>query len=345
MDQNSGKRRISVIVPCRNELTHISAFLECLRNQSLPPELECEFLIADGMSDDGTREILEQFQREFGRIKLLDNLLQTVSCGLNEAIRCASGEIIIRMDVHSEYAPDYIQQCVATLDETGAANVGGPASPIGRSYFQRAISLAYMSRFSCGGARFHDPDYEGYVDTVTYGCWRKSTLEEIGLFDETLIRNQDDELNLRIVRSGGKIWQTPRIRSWYRPRSSLKSLARQYSQYGYWKVHVIRKHGAPASWRHLVPATFVAALLVLSIAAVVTPAARLFLVGLLAVYLLTAAVAAVMACRRTCDWLCVPILPLVFCVYHLSYGIGFWRGIWDLSIGQRPNPAFSALVR
>lgn len=334
-----------MIVPCRNERKHIAAFLESLRKQIIPPELDCEFLIADGMSDDGTRELLQDFQRECEHVKVLDNPPQTVSHGLNTAIRCATGEIIIRMDVHTEYAPDYIQQCVVALDETGAANVGGPACPIGQDYFQRAISLAYVSRFSCGGARFHDSNYEGYVDTVTYGCWRKSTLEQIGLFDETLIRNQDDELNLRIVRQGGKIWQTPHIRSWYRPRATLTSLARQYAQYGYWKVRVIRKHGTPASWRHLIPAIFAAALVTFALASIVLPVARLALFAMLILYLLAAAAATIIACRRSGDWLCLPILPLVFCTYHLSYGVGFWRGIWDSSIGRNPDPAFSALVR
>lgn len=338
-------RRISVIVPCRNERKYIAAFLDSLRKQIIPPELECEFLVADGMSDDGTRELLQNFQREYEQIRVLDNQAQTVSCGLNTAIRCAVGEVIIRMDVHTEYAPDYIQQCVTALDETGAANVGGPACPVGQGYLQRAISLAYVSPFSCGGARFHDSNYEGYVDTVTYGCWRKSTLEQIGLFDETLIRNQDDELNLRIVRQGGKIWQTPRIRSWYRPRSSLKSLARQYAQYGYWKVRVIRKHGTPASWRHLIPAAFAASLVTFSLASIVLSLARLGLVGMLIVYTFAAAAASIVACRRSGDWSCLPILPLVFCTYHLSYGIGFWRGIWDSSTGRNADPAFSALVR
>jgi len=343
--ETSNRRGISVIVPCRNERKHIAGFLDSLRKQIIPPELDCEFLIADGMSNDGTREILHDYQRQFPQVRILENVAQTVSSGLNAAIRYASGEIIIRMDVHTEYAPDYIQRCVAVLEETGAANVGGPACPVGVGYLQRAISLAYVSPFSCGGARFHDSNYEGYVDTVTYGCWRKSTLERIGLFDETLIRNQDDELNLRIVRQGGKIWQTPRIRSWYHPRASLTLLAKQYAQYGYWKVRVIRKHRMPASWRHLIPATFAAALVTFSLASVFLPLARLALLAMLMLYSCAAGAASVVACRRSGDWLCLPILPVVFCTYHLSYGFGFLRGMWDASVGRNPDPAFSALVR
>jgi glycosyltransferase involved in cell wall biosynthesis len=339
------KTKVSVLIPCRNEKTYVSAFLSSLQKQIIPSDVDCEFLLADGMSDDGTREVVESFRCGLQNLRVLDNTQLTVSCGLNAAIRAALGDIIIRMDVHSEYAPDYIQQCIVTLEETGAENVGGPALPVGDSYIQHAVSLAYVSRFSCGGPKFHDPNYEGYVDTVTYGCWRKATLERIGLFDESLTRNQDDELNLRLVRTGGKIWQTPRIRSWYRPRSTLKSLARQYSQYGYWKVRVIRKHGTPASWRHLVPAGFVAAVLCLCLMALVFPAARLPLAGMLLVYAVATFAASLTACRAWRDWMFVPVMPVVFCTFHLSYGIGFWRGIWDVCTGRSPEPAFTALVR
>src|SRR5262249_47627952 len=152
-------------------------------------------------------------------------------------------------------ASDYCRRCLEALRLTGADNVGGAARTKASGLRARAIAAAYHSRFSTGGAKFHDERYEGYVDTVTYGCWHKSTLERLGLFDETLARNQDDELNLRLVRAGGKIWQSAAVVSWYRPRSSISALCRQYFQYGFWKVAVIRKHVLPASWRHLAPAT------------------------------------------------------------------------------------------
>ena len=165
-------RMISVIVPCRNEIRHIRKFLESLFAQELVPDLKCEFLIADGMSNDGTREVFYEWQERLKGLVVFDNKGQTVSSGLNVAIRRAHGEIMIRMDVHAQYAHDYIRQCVMALDETQADNVGGPALTRGVTYIQRAICLAYHSRFGCGGAHFHDPTYEGYVDTITYGCWR-----------------------------------------------------------------------------------------------------------------------------------------------------------------------------
>jgi glycosyltransferase involved in cell wall biosynthesis len=336
---------VSVIVPCRNEIRHIQAFLDSLLAQQLGEGLDCEFLIADGMSTDGTRSLLADWQTRFKAFAILDNHAQTVSAGLNAAISQARGEIVLRMDVHTEYAPDYILQCVVTLRETGADNVGGPALALGDTYVQRAICLAYRSPFGCGGARFHDPNYEGAVDTVTYGCWYKSTLEKLGLFDETFVRNQDDELNLRLIRQGGRIWQTPRIRSWYRPRASLRGLSRQYSQYGYWKVRVMRKHRIPASWRHCVPGAFVAALLVFGISAPFALPSLWVLRILVASYLVATLAASAAACRKMENISLLPVMPLVFAAYHLSYGFGFLRGLWDAAISRSPSDAFTALVR
>lgn len=336
---------VSVIVPCRNEIRHIVPFLKSLLTQTTDPQLECEFLIADGLSNDGTRELLNEWRSRFKNLAILDNERQTVSSGLNAAIDSAKGEIVIRMDVHSEYAPDYIAQCVAALKQTGADNVGGPALAIGDSYIQNAICLAYRSPFGCGGARFHDPSYEGYVDTVTYGCWRRATLDRVGRFDETFVRNQDDELNLRIVRKGGRIWQTPRIRSWYRPRASLAALWRQYSQYGYWKVHVMRKHKLPASWRHLVPAGFCAALIVLGIASLFLTSSRYILLAVCAAYLVASCAAGIIACRKSEHLKFLPFMPVVFAIYHFSYGFGFLCGLWDVMRRRKPTTAFTALAR
>jgi succinoglycan biosynthesis protein ExoA len=337
--------RVSVIVPCRNEKKHIRPFLESLLSQVAPPDLAYEFLISDGMSDDGTREILAEYRSRFDNLEIVDNPKQIVSTAMNEAIAKAQGEIVVRMDVHSEYAPDYLAQCVSALNTTGAGNVGGPAIAVGESYMQRAISLAYQSPFGCGGARFHDPNFEGYVDTVPYGCWKKTTLESLGLFDEALVRNQDDELNLRLILSGGKIWQTPRIRSYYRPRASLKALARQYAQYGYWKVFVIRKHRVTASWRHLVPAIFVLTLAVLILAALFSKIGLVLLSGVLGLYLAAAIVATILAAKRPADRSRMAVLPVVFLAYHCSYGAGFLRGIADLLFDRAPAQSLSAIVR
>jgi len=170
---------------------------------------------------------LQELSGADSRIRVIANPKRIVSAGLNEAIRAAEGEIIVRMDAHTEYAPDYVINCVSALLKSGADNVGGPARTKAETWMERAIAAAYHSPFAVGGALFHNVEYEGYVDTVPYGCWWKSSFERYGLFDDELARNQDDEHNLRIIRGGGRIWQTPQIKSWYRQRGSLGALFRQ----------------------------------------------------------------------------------------------------------------------
>ena len=336
---------VSVIVPCRNERGAIDTFIANVRAQEPVPG-GMEVLIADGCSDDGTREILEKLSRQDSRVVLIDNPGLTVSAGLNLAIRRAQGAIVARMDVHSEYAPDYLRRCLDELERTGASNVGGPALTRADGFFQRANAAAYGSPFAVGGARFHDARFEGPVDTVPYGCWRKQTLEDLGGFDEALVRNQDDELNLRLIRQGGTIWQTPRIRSWYRPRPNAISLFRQYFQYGYWKVHVIRKHRVPGSWRHLVPALTVVAGLLLLAASPMAPTAAMVLALCVLTYLVIGLVAAVATCRRVGEWRLLPILPLVFAIYHVAYGLGFLRALADMALLRRaPGVTLSDLTR
>jgi len=340
---------LSIVVACRNEIRHIRSFLESLNGQDLDG-IDWEVIIADGMSDDGTRQVLETQQQQMKRTRVIDNPGRIVSTGLNAAIAAARGEIILRMDMHTEYATDYCRRCLEALRLTGADNVGGAARTKASGVRARAIAAAFHSPFSTGGAKFHDENYEGYVDTVTYGCWRKSTLERLGLFDESLVRNQDDELNLRLTRAGGRIWQSAAIVSWYRPRSSISALFRQYFQYGFWKVAVIRKHLLPASWRHLVPAAFLAMnglLLGVALAASVLNSDAYYValdlwLGLVGIYLFTILVASVQTARNG-GWATLPYLPVIFGAYHLSYGAGFLAGLMHFSRTPALRPSCESM--
>ncbi len=337
--------KVSVIVPCRNERAYLENFLASMLRQERDG-LEVEFLIADGMSDDGTREILQQYATRHPELRVIENPGKFVSTGLNAAIRAARGDIIARMDVHTEYAPDYLRQCVRVLGESGAGNVGGPARTRSRGHQQAAVCLAYHSPFSCGGAAFHNTAYEGPADTVTYGCWQKSTLEKLGGFDEELIRNQDDELNLRLSRAGGKIWQSTAIQSWYYPRASWGAVFRQYMQYGYWKVRVIQKHQLPASIRHLVPGGFVGSLIALAALAPFSRLASGTLVGLAGIYLTANLLASLWTCRTPGTRRYLPRLPGIFMAYHFGYGYGFLRGLIDFGLRHKSgSQTFTHLTR
>lgn len=335
---------VSIVLPCRNEQGYIQACLQSALAQN-PPEGGLEIIVADGMSTDGTRETLQQMAKQHPQIRILDNPGRIVSTGLNAAIRAARGEIIVRMDAHTVYAPDYVQQCLAVLQETGADNVGGPMQTTAETFMERAIRAVFHSAFAVGGARSHQAGYEGYADTVIYGCWKKSVFERVGYFDEELVRNQDDEHNLRLTRTGGKIYQSTRIRSWYHVRGSLTALFRQYMQYGYWKALVIRKHRAPASIRHLVPGAFVVGLCLLAALGLFWSPAMWGAAGLAGLYLVTALAASLVTAART-QWTLLPVLPAVVWCFHFGYGYGFLRGVLDLVLLRNaPDARFVQLTR
>ena len=344
IDNDNTTPAVSIVVPCRNERAHIEEVLQSILTQEAPPG-GFEVIVADGLSDDGTREILIRMAGEDSRLSILDNPGAIVSTGLNAAIRMARGKIIIRMDAHTNYATDYVSQCVQLLSETAADNIGGPWIAKGEGRIGKAIAAAFQSSFANGGARAHDPNHSGPVDTVYLGCWRREIFDRIGFFDEELVRNQDDEFNLRLARNGGKIWQSVKIKSWYHPRESLRHLFAQYFQYGYWKALILQKHRLPASIRHVLPASFLLMLLVLLVSSVFSVTAFwvwLFLLGLYAAFNITAS----LLTAASSGWNLFLLLPSVFATFHVTYGWGFLRGLADFIILRRkPGPAYTALTR
>lgn len=344
---SQAKRCVSVIAPCRNEQHHIEDFCHGVLQQTLPEGWRLELLVADGMSDDGTRELLLQLCQADSRIQCIDNPQQFVSHGLNAALSKAQGDVIVRMDVHTEYAADYISQALAALAASGADNVGGPwraqpdplAGPM-----QQAIAAAFQCRWVAGGALSRRLDHDGWADTVYLGCWPRSTFDRFGVFDENLVRNQDDEHNLRIIKGGGLVWQSSSIRSFYRPRAHLGSLCRQYLQYGYWKPFVMKKHGQTAASRHWAPGLLVLALGLSGLMALLGWAWPWQVVTTLylgAVLFMTMSVAQQDACGLSALWR----VPVVIVAYHGAYGVGSMIGWWDVLRHGVGRLRFAGLTR
>lgn len=338
--------RVSVIVPCRNEAAHIDAFLASVLAQWLPPGWTLEVIVADGASDDGTRERLAAWADGEPRLRVVDNPARISATALNRALAVAQGGVVVRMDVHTVYAEDYLGANIAALQTSGATCVGGAWRPVGTAGRQRAIARAFGSRFASGGAASRREELEGEVDTVYLGAWRRADLKRLGGFDEALVRNQDDELALRIVRSGGRVWQSPAIRSWYTPRASFSALFQQFWQYGYWKVAVIRKHRLPARPRQLAPFGFLALLVLGSLAGLVWPVAWWVVGALLAAYASAAAVSAALIARpwrEPTQWAGIAWASVLM---HQGYGLGFARGLWDFGVMRRaPGDAATRLTR
>lgn len=336
-------RRVSIITPCRNEANYIEQFVAMAFGQR-HNGFEIELIIAEGSSDDGTAALLDHLRVDYPNLKIVENPQRIVSTGLNRAINLARGEIIVRMDVHTRYEQDYVLECVEALTCTGAGCVGGPWRASGASTKQRAVADAFQSRIGSGGAASRRLDYDGPCDTVYLGCWWKSDLMKVGGFDEALVRNQDDELCLRLAKAGYRIWQSSSIRSCYMPRSSITAVYRQFFQYGYWKVAVARKHGTHAALRHIVPFLFVLALgsfwvssLVSEIMLLMALAATVTYVGLVS---LGGAVAASERSLRHIALTTVAIMAM-----HFGYGIGYGLGMWDFRLLRRSDGARDGMAK
>lgn len=316
---------ITLIMPIRNESAFISRSLGAVLAQDYPAD-RFEVLVADGMSTDGTREIVRELQSKHPPLRLVDNPGGFVPTGMNAAIKQAVGEIIIRVDGHTIVERDYVRQCVAALQRSGADNVGGRMDAVSEERFGQAVALATSSPFGVGGARFHYSDYEEWVDTVYMGAWPREVFGRIGLFDEEQVRNQDDELNYRLLERGGRILLNPLIKSKYYNRSTLCSLWRQYYQYGFWKVRVMQKHPRQMRWRQFVPPSLVLATLLTALLSTITMAGRLLLLIVLGLYL-TANLGASMLSAHRVGWRHLAFLPITFATLHWAYGVGFLFGL------------------
>jgi succinoglycan biosynthesis protein ExoA len=327
---------VTFIIPMRNEEAWIERCLNSVLAQDWPRG-RFEVLVADGMSDDRSLDILGALSAADDRVRVIENPGRIVPSGMNLAIREARGSIIARVDAHTIVEPDYLRRGVELLQKLeGAANVGGPMVCLGGSPVADAIAGAMGSRFGIG-ATFHFAETEEECDTVYMGMWPISVFEEVGLFDEELVRNQDDELSYRIRKAGGRIFVSPAMRSLYQNRESWKALLRQFYQYGVWKVRVLQKHPAQMSLRHFVPPGFQFSVLGLVLAGLFLPLFAALGFGLLGLYLAAMVAVAVREAPagQVFRWW------LAFVIIHQAWAAGFLVGLVKFAgrwIGPEPSP-------
>jgi glycosyltransferase involved in cell wall biosynthesis len=328
---------VSIVIPVRNERGHIEGCLRSVLAGSYPLD-RMEVLVVDGMSDDGTRELVLACASGNPAVRLFDNPARIVPSAMNIGIRAARGELIVRIDAHAHYGEDYVAQLVHAMETLVADNVGGivVTRAASNSAEAQAVSIVLSHPFGVGDSTFRlarpGPPIE--VDTVPFGCYRRDVFERIGLYDEMFIRNQDDELNARLRMAGGRIFLCPDIRIDYVARDSLRKLARMLNQYGYFKPLVAIKLGRPATLRQLAPPAFTAALVLLPIMAWLVPeSAALWAGALLAHALINVVVSGREARRR--GRRVFPYLIAGFLLAHVAYGFGYLRGILDFGILRR----------
>ncbi len=333
--------RVSMVIPCLNEERHIGPCVESLLATDYPGD-RLEILVVDGRSNDGTRDIVERIaERAGGRVRLVDNPDRITPSALNRGIAQSLGDLIMITGAHCEYPTDYVRTLVDWQTRTGAEVVGGrcESMPGDASAMAEAIAAALGHPFGVGNSWFRIGASEPrWVDTVPFGCYRRDVFERFGVFDEELVRNQDDELNLRILRGGGRLLLVPEVCSRYYTRTSLRHVARMFYQYGLYKPLVARKLGGVMTARQLAPGALVGSLLASLALAPFTIVGRIAFSALIVMYLVADVVAALGLRRRGVR--ATTELLLVFPTVHLSYGAGFLLGALRLlRPGTRSAPA------
>lgn len=324
---------VSVVVPILNEKNYIDEFIKSVLDQDFDKS-KMEVLLVDGMSSDGTRNILFDYSKKFEFIHVIDNLEKKIPDALNVGIKNSVGKYIIRMDAHTYYYPDYISQCVSTIESGNYSNVGGPTVVGFKSKIQKIIAAANYSPFALGGGKSHNIEYEGIADTVSFGTFRRDYLLDLGMYDTSIQFAEDDDLNFRIIENGGSIFISPKIKYIYYPRDSFKSLFVQYFRYGLWKSAVIKKHKRPARISHLVPPCFVLFLIFFPILSLFNSAALYLFVSIIFIYIVLSFSFSFKSKNLENNSEKI-LLAFTHFVIHVSYGSGILFGM--LKFNRKKN--------
>jgi len=317
---------VSVIAPCRNEAHFIEKAIRTILENDYPCNL-FEVLVVDGMSTDGTRDIVKKLCEQDGRIRLLDNPQKIVPSAMNIGIKAARGEYIVRVDCHTCLAPDYISKCIELAERTGADNVGGcwVTLPGEDTPVANAIAVATSTSFGVGNSVKINVGAEQERDTAAMGTFKKSLFERIGFYDERLVRNQDMELNSRIRKAGGSIVVSPEIKVGYYNRTTYLGLWQQSFNNGLWNPYTVWLVGGGLSLRHFVPLFFVSGLIGFMVGAFFWWPLILVLLAYVVLYLLVACVFSIRPARH--KKVSATLVFWSYIVLHLAYGLG---SIWGI---------------
>ena len=318
--------KVSVIIPCRNEERFIGLVLQALYDQSYPIK-EMEVLIADGFSEDRTREVIADFSDKHPELKVrvLDNEAQIIPAALNICLKEAKGEYIVRMDAHSIPNREYVEISVRELETGKGSNVGGIWEIKSRSsgWFSRGIAAAMRNPFGVGDAKYRYTKVASYVETVPFGAFKRELIDQIGFFDETLLTNEDYEFNHRIMKAGGKIWLNPEIRSEYYARPDLKSVWKQYWRYGYWKLKMLIRFPESLKLRQAIPPLFVLSMIVLLVGALVWDPMRWLLFMEVVSYWVILSISGIKSAIDDNEALHLISVPITIITAHFSWGSAF----------------------
>lgn len=317
---------ISVIIPCRNEVKHIQKCILSILSQENMDGI-FEILVIDGMSDDGTREVLSEISQKNVNVKILDNPTRFTPNALNIGIKNSVGKYICIMGAHSEYDKNFLANSIELMREHPEVScVGGPIISLGKNRFAEAVAIAMSSRIGVGNAKHRFPDYEGYAEMACFPVFRRDVFDLLGMYDEMLLKNQDDEFCFRLNKSGRKVFISPKVKSYYFVRETPIKLFNQYFDYGFWRVAVIKKHKIPIAFRQLVPILFYLSVFLIFIFSVIINNLILgliipiFYVTFIILYGLISAI----RFRRIHLMIHIPITILLL---HFSYAAGFLKGL------------------
>lgn len=318
---------VSVVMPVYNEEKYIEKCVDSLLLQDYPKE-KMEWIFVDGESKDRTVEILNGYREKYPElIVVLSNPDKIVPYAMNIGIAASKGKYIVRLDAHADYAADYISKCIHYLETTDAENVGGVAETKANGFMGNAIAKMLSSKFGVGNSQFRTGGDSGYVDTVPFGAFKREVFSKYGGYDERLVRNQDNEMNFRIRKNGGKIYLANDIRLSYYCRDSIKGISSMAVKNGMWNVITMRLCPGSMGLRHFIPLAFVLSLPMLSLLGLLHPIFLLALGAELSLYLLLDAVFSARQASSVKEFFALLIL---FPIFHVTYGVGSMIGITKL---------------